>query len=156
MADDISRIADLDFARVTPEEFAGLVKGLSAKEIASIARDGALRARVLNEVFGRMERQFRPEAAESLTALIRWRITGSGDNDEAVYETDIADGTCVVREGRSDAAPRVTLTLADPEFLKLVSGNASPVSLFLTRKVKVAGDVAFAAGLTRYFDIPKA
>ncbi|MFD4633708.1 SCP2 sterol-binding domain-containing protein [Streptomyces sp. NPDC058284] len=156
MADDISRIADLDFASVTPEEFARLVKGLSGKEIAEIARDGALRTRVLNEVFGRMERQFKPDAAGSLKALIRWKITGSGDNEDAVYETEIADGTCVVREGRSDAEPRVTLIMADPEFLKLVSGNASPVTLFMLRKVRIAGDVALAAGLTRYFDIPKA
>ncbi|MEU6995263.1 SCP2 sterol-binding domain-containing protein [Streptomyces sp. NPDC046465] len=156
MADDISRIADLDFASVTPEEFARIVKGLSGKEIAEIAHDGSLRARVLDEVFGRMERQFKPDAAGPLKALIRWKITGSGDNEEAVYETDIADGTCAVRQGRSEAEPRVTLIMADPEFLKLVSGNASPVTLFMMRKVKIAGDVALAAGLTRYFDIPKA
>ncbi|WP_369211681.1 SCP2 sterol-binding domain-containing protein [Streptomyces flavofungini] len=156
VADDVSRIAGLDFASVTPEEFAGLVKELSDKEITAIARDGALRTRVLSEVFGRMERQFRPDAAGSLKALIRWQITGSGDNDDAVYETEIDEGTCAVREGRSDAKPRLTLILADPDFLKLVSGNVGPVKLFMLRKVKVVGDVALAAGLTRYFDIPKA
>ncbi|MCF3123705.1 SCP2 sterol-binding domain-containing protein [Streptomyces arenae] len=157
MADgDISKIAELDFARVTPEEFARIVKGLSGREIAEIAQDGALRTRVLQEVFGRMERQFKPETAGSLKALIRWKVTGSGENGEAVYETDIADGTCTVREGRSDAEPRVTLIMGDAEFLKLVSGNASPVTMFMMRKVKIAGDVALASGLTRYFDIPKA
>ncbi|MFH8606452.1 SCP2 sterol-binding domain-containing protein [Streptomyces sp. NPDC018029] len=157
MADaDISRIAELDFARVTPEEFARIVKGLSGRQIAEISQDGELRGRVLKEVFGRVERQFKPDAAGSLKALIRWKVTGSGGNDDVVYETDIADGTCVVREGRSDAEPRVTLVMADAEFLKLVSGNASPVTLFMLRKVKIAGDVALAAGLTRYFDIPKA
>ncbi|MGW2228861.1 SCP2 sterol-binding domain-containing protein [Streptomyces formicae] len=152
----VQGLAGLDFASVTPEEFAQIVKGLSGKEIAELARDVELRGRVLAEVFTRMERQFRPDAAGSLKALIRWKITGSGDNEEAVYETDIADGTCTVREGRSDADPRVTLILADAEFLKLVSGNASPVTMFMTRKVKIAGDVALASGLTRYFDIPKA
>ncbi|CAM5262195.1 hypothetical protein SALBM135S_04656 [Streptomyces alboniger] len=73
-----------------------------------------------------------------------------------MYETEVDEGTCVVREGASDADPRVTLVLADPEFLKLVSGNVGPVKLFMLRKVKVVGDVALAAGLTRYFDIPKA
>ncbi|MET8688909.1 SCP2 sterol-binding domain-containing protein [Streptomyces sp. NPDC004732] len=155
MADAISKISELDFARVTPDEFARIVKGLSSKEFAEIAEDGALRGRILQEVFGRMERQFKPEAAASLTALIRWKITGSGDNEEVVYETDIADGTCVVREGRSESEPRVTLILADAEFLKLVSGNVGPVALFMMRKVRVVGDVALAAGLTRYFDIPK-
>ncbi|MFH8485628.1 SCP2 sterol-binding domain-containing protein [Streptomyces longisporoflavus] len=146
-------VAGLDFASVTPEEFAKIVKGLSGKEITEIAQDAELRARVLQEVFGRMGRQFKPEAAGTLKALIRWKITGI---DEAVYETDISEGTCVVREGRSDAEPRVTLVMADAEFLKLVSGNANPVTMFMMRKLKIAGDVALAAGLTRYFDIPKA
>ncbi|MFK4064734.1 SCP2 sterol-binding domain-containing protein [Streptomyces sp. NPDC029674] len=156
MADDISRIAELDFARVTPEEFARIVKGLSGKQISRIAEDGELRGRVLKEVFGRMERQFKPAAAGALEALIRWKVTGSGGNEDVVYETEIADGTCAVREGRSDGEPRLTLVMADAEFLKLVSGNASPVTLFMLRKVKLAGDVALAAALTRYFDIPKA
>ncbi|MEV8015093.1 SCP2 sterol-binding domain-containing protein [Streptomyces sp. NPDC086554] len=146
-------IAGLDFASVTPEEFAKIVKGLSGKEITEIAQDGELRARVLAEVFARMERQFKPDAAGSLKALIRWKITGV---EEVVHETEIANGTCTVREGRSDAEPRVTLIMSDAEFLKLVSGNASPVTMFMMRKVKIAGDVALAAGLTRYFDIPKA
>jgi len=146
-------VAGLDFASVTPEEFAKIVKGLSGKEITEIAQDAELRARVLAEVFGRMGRQFKPEAAGTLKALIRWKITGV---DEVVYETDISEGTCTVREGRSNAEPRVTLVLADAEFLKLVSGNANPVTMFMMRKLKIAGDVALAAGLTRYFDIPKA
>ncbi|MEU6763433.1 SCP2 sterol-binding domain-containing protein [Streptomyces sp. NPDC046853] len=159
MADGVSGaegVAGLDFASVTPEEFAKIVKGLSGKEITEIAQDAELRARVLREVFGRMGRQFKPEAAGTLKALIRWKVTGTDETVETVYETDISEGTCTVREGRSDAEPRVTLVMADAEFLKLVSGNANPVTMFMMRKLKVAGDVALAAGLTRYFDIPKA
>ncbi|MFD0062938.1 SCP2 sterol-binding domain-containing protein [Streptomyces sp. NPDC056690] len=149
------RIAGLDFSAVTPEQFAKIVKGLSAKEIDRIARDGELRARILGEVFARMERQFKPDAAGSLQALIRWKVTGASDQAEAVYETAIADGTCTVTEGRSDATPRVTLAMGDADFLKLVSGNQSPVMMFMMRKVRITGDVALAAGLNRYFDIPK-
>lgn len=153
MAEGVSaELAQLDFASVSPEEFARIVKGLSTKQIEQIAR-GDLRARVLREVFSRMERQFRPEVAGNLTALVRWKISGE---TEVVYETSLADGSCTVREGRGDAEPRVTLVMGDAEFLKLVSGNANPVTLFLTRKLKVVGDVGLASGLTRYFDIPKA
>ncbi|MFC7305448.1 SCP2 sterol-binding domain-containing protein [Streptomyces monticola] len=152
-SENLDNLADLDFAGVSPEEFAKIVKGLSNKEINEIAQDQTLRTRVLTEVFGRMERQFKPETAGTLKALIRWKIDGVS---EAVYETDIQDGTCTVREGRSNAEPRVTLMMGDAEFLKLVSGNASPVTMFMMRKLKVAGDVALASGLTRYFDIPKA
>nr|WP_202504583.1 SCP2 sterol-binding domain-containing protein [Streptomyces sp. SID4912] len=145
-------MAGLDFAAVSPEEFARIVKGLSGRELAEVMR-GELRARVLGAVFGRMRQQFRPEAAGRLNALIRWKITGS---EELVYETLVADGTCVVTEGRSEAEPRTTLVMADADFLKLVSGNGNPVTMFMMRKLKVAGDVGLASGLTRYFDIPKA
>ncbi|WP_406390550.1 SCP2 sterol-binding domain-containing protein [Streptomyces sp. NBC_00887] len=145
-------LAGLDFAAVSPEEFARIIKGLSVKQLGEVMR-GELRTRVLSEVFGRMRQQFRPETAGGLKALIRWKITGETDE---VYETSIADGRCAVSEGRSDGEPRTTLVLGDAEFLKLVSGNANPVTMFMTRKLKIAGDVGLASGLTRYFDIPKA
>ncbi|MEU0368746.1 SCP2 sterol-binding domain-containing protein [Streptomyces sp. NPDC006283] len=153
MADGIgSELGGLDFSAVSPEEFAKIVKGLSGKEIGQVMQ-GELRQRVLREVFGRMGQQFRPDSAGSLTALIRWKITGESDE---TFETAIADGTCTVTEGRSDTEARTTLMMGDAEFLKLVSGNANPVTMFMTRKLKVAGDVVLASGLTRYFDIPKA
>lgn len=157
MADNSSgnltdELTALDFAAVSPQEFARIVKGLSAKQLGEVMH-GELRTRVLGEVFGRMKQQFRPDAAGQLKALIRWKITGETDT---VYETSIADGTCTISEGRSDAEPRTTLVMADAEFLKLVSGNGNPVTMFMMRKLKVAGDVGLASGLTRYFDIPKA
>jgi putative sterol carrier protein len=48
------------------------------------------------------------------------------------------------------------VTLAPVEFLKLVTGNASAPLLFMSGKLKVAGDLGFAAGLTSLFNIPKA
>ncbi|GAA3632794.1 SCP2 sterol-binding domain-containing protein [Streptomyces chitinivorans] len=156
MTNGVSReptdLAALDFAAVSPEEFARIVKGLSTEEIDGIMR-GELRMRVLDEVFRRMERQFRPERAGSLEAVIRWKVTGES---EVVREIAISGGTCTVREGRGETDPRVTLTMGDAEFLRLVSGNASPVTMFMTRRLKLAGDVGLASGLTRYFDIPKA
>ncbi|GHA86361.1 MULTISPECIES: SCP2 sterol-binding domain-containing protein [Streptomyces] len=145
-------LAGLDFAAVSPAEFARIVKGLSAKQLTEFMH-GEIRTRVLSEVFGRMREQFRPEAAGQLRALIRWKITGESDE---VYETSIAAGTCTVRAGRSDAEPRTTLMMGDADFLKLVSGNGNPVTMFMMRKLRIVGDVGLASGLTRYFDIPKA
>jgi SCP-2 sterol transfer family len=155
-------LADLNFADLSPQEFARIVKSLSAREIDEAFR-GELRLRALREVFSRMQRLFRPDGAGSLSALIRWRIEPGGSGPGAdgpggptVFETAIADGVCTATEGASAADPRVTLTMSDAEFLKLVSGNGSPVTMFMMRKIKIAGDVGLAAGLTRLFDIPKA
>ena len=146
-------LSGLDFGEISPQEFARLIKVLTAREIAE-AFQGELRLRALREIFARMERLFRPEAAGSLRALIRWRVEGA--EQTTVYETAIADGRCVVSEGVSASEPKVTLAMADAEFLKLVSGNGNPVTMFVLRKLKISGDVGLAAGLTRLFDIPKA
>jgi hypothetical protein len=152
MADDVSdEVAALDFASVSPEKFARLVKGLSNQEIAKIMR-GELRQRVIGEVFGRMGRQFRPDNAGSLNAMIRWKVTGE---TETTHEISIADGACTVHEGLTDGKPRTTLAMGDTEFLKLVSGNGNPVKMFMTRKLKLSGDITLAAALPRLFDIPK-
>jgi hypothetical protein len=148
-------LARLDFAEVSPQEFARLIKALPGREIAA-AFQGELRLRALREIFTRMERLFRPEAAGSLKALIRWKVEGGEADGTAVFETAIADGHCTATEGASEAEPRVTLALSDVEFLKLVSGNGNPVTMFVMRKIKIGGDVGLAAGLTRLFDIPKA
>ena len=146
-------LSGLDFGAVSPQEFAGLIKALTPREIAE-AFQGEVRLRAMREIFARMERLFRPEAAGSLRVLIRWRVEGA--TGATVYETAIADGRCVASEGVSEREPKVTLTLADAEFLKLVSGNGNPVTMFVLRKIKISGDVGLAAGLTRLFDIPKA
>lgn len=145
-------LAGLDFAAVGPEEFARIVKGLSAKQLAEVMR-GELRTRILGEVFGRMRQQFRPDAAA-------WPHRTDPLEDHRRGRRGLRDGDSGRRlpghPGRSDAEPRTTLVMGDAEFLKLVSGNGNPVTMFMTRKLKVAGDVGLASGLTRYFDIPKA
>lgn len=154
MSDGVEGLADLDFATVTPDRFARMVKAYSSRDLRAIVADGPLRARVLAEVFGRMKHQFKPEAAGSLRALIRWEIT-DGTGARTVYETRLADGICTVSAGRSAARARLTFTLADTDFLRLVSGNVSPVTLFILRRVKISGDLPLAAAMNRYFDIPK-
>jgi hypothetical protein len=143
-----------DLSAFTPEEFARIVKGLSKRELAALAA-GPARARIVAEVFGRMRGSFKPEVAGRLRALIRWRIADDAAPD-LVYDMDIADGGCFVNAGADDREPRVALTLSAEDFARLCSGNASGVTLFMTRRLKASGDLGLASSLTRYFDIPKA
>ena len=55
----------------------------------------------------------------------------------------------------SGLEPKVAFTLAGYDFLQLISGNANPMMLFMTGKVKVKGDVALAANVANLFDLPK-
>ena len=52
------------------------------------------------------------------------------------------------------AAPRVTLTLDGVDFLRIVTGNASGPMLFMSGKLKIEGDLMFAAQIPAMFTIP--
>ncbi|MEU1626101.1 SCP2 sterol-binding domain-containing protein [Streptomyces sp. NPDC020096] len=143
----------LDLRSVEPGEFARIIRDTPARRTAEVMA-GPHRRRVLDELFRRMETLFKPAEAGDRTALVRWRITGAGDTLDT-YETYIADGRCVVTPHATDRQARLTLTMAAPELLKLASGNASGPALFLTRRLKMQGDLRLAGGLLSYFDIPK-
>ena len=147
-------IEELDFGKISPEEFARLIKDLPKRELAAITV-GPTRGRIVDEILSRMAASFNAEAAGRLTALVRWRITDDGQPDIG-FEMDIADGACRVSQGASENDPRVSLTLSAADFAQLVSGNTSGTTLFMTRRLKVAGDLGLAASLIRYFNIPKA
>jgi putative sterol carrier protein len=147
-------LAALDLAAMTPEEFASLVKRTPRRELDE-AMSGPLRRAVLDEVFARMASRLRPDRAATLDAVVHWHITGAPGGDDA-YQQRISGGTCTVGPIAEEVTPRLSITTDAVSFLKLASGNASGPALFMTRKLKLAGDLALGAGLTGYFDIPKA
>ncbi|HEY2724678.1 MAG TPA: SCP2 sterol-binding domain-containing protein [Pseudonocardiaceae bacterium] len=140
---------------IDPKAFARLIKRASKDQIEKAMSDPAVRGPVLDEIFGRMSDQFRPENAPRKDSAIHWRITNGPDADPDVYETWIAGGKCTT-SAEPAHEPRVALTLSGEQFLVLVSGNSSPTMMFMTGKVKLEGDIGFAAALTKIFDIPKA
>ncbi|PZS24351.1 MAG: sterol-binding protein [Pseudonocardiales bacterium] len=163
-------IDGIDPRTVSPEEFARLIKHASPEQLDAVLDDPLRRAAVLDGVFSRMAGQFRPENAPGRDSAIHWRITGSPNGDD-VYETWItgARGSstppgstppgstpqCSTSKEPSHD-PRLTLTMAADQFLALVSGNSAPTMMFITGKVKLDGDIGFAANLTKIFDMPQA
>jgi putative sterol carrier protein len=67
----------------------------------------------------------------------------------------IADGTCTVAHP-PQLDPKLTLTMAPVDFLKVVSGAGNPMMMFMTGKLKAKGDLALAANVANLFDLPKA
>jgi putative sterol carrier protein len=143
---DVSAYADLD-----PVQFAALVKSAPRDQLESVM-DGPQRGDLLAAIFGRMPGQFRADRAGSTNAVIRWNITSPAG--ESAWSVVIADGACTISEDPT-LTPKVSLTMAGYTFLQLISGNANPAMLVMTGKVKVSGDLATAAGIANYFDLPK-
>jgi putative sterol carrier protein len=113
------------------------------------------RGKVLDEIFNRMSTHFRAEKAGTIDAVVHFRIADRPDGGEDRYEAIIKDGTCTVNNPPQDDA-RGTFVVDPVSFLKLVTGNASGPELFLRRKLKIKGDLMFAAQLAGLFTIPKA
>ncbi|RKN14080.1 acyl-CoA synthase [Micromonospora musae] len=143
-----------NFANVGPKEFAQLVKSTSDDKIAQVM-SGEMRGKVLGEVFNRMPSLFRADRAGSTNAVIHWDITGRPDGGSDTYEVVIENGACTVSE-TPQREPKLTLTMGPVEFLKIVSGGANPVMMFMTGKLKAKGDLGLAANIANLFDIPKA
>lgn len=143
-----------DFSKVDPKQFATIVKSVPDAQIKEVMQ-GELRGPILDEVFGRMPSLFRADRAGSTNAVIHWNISERPDGGVDTYEIVIENGTCTVSES-ADRDPKLSLTMGPVEFLKVVSGGANPVMMFMTGKLKAKGDLGLAANIANLFDIPKA
>ena len=142
------------FANVAPKEFAQLVKSTPNDQLKA-AMQGEHRTAILDEIFARMPGLFRPDRAGSTNAVIHWIVGDRPDSGADTYELVIANGTCALSP-KPENDPKLALTLPAVDFLKVVSGNANPVMLFMTGKLKAKGDLGLAANIANLFDIPKA
>ncbi|MGH3718779.1 MAG: SCP2 sterol-binding domain-containing protein [Pseudonocardiaceae bacterium] len=150
--------ADNGISAMDPWAFTRLIKHASAGQLDAVLGDPTLRRALLNRIFSRMAGEFRPESAPGRDSAIHWRIT-DGPGGEEVYETWITGtrGPSTPRCSTSNEPshdPRVTLTMSGEQFLKLVSGNSSPAMMLVMGKVKLDGDIGFAARLPTIFDMP--
>jgi putative sterol carrier protein len=150
-------MTDFDPAALTsadPQQFAQLVKSTPDAKIADVMQ-GDQRDKILNAVFSRMPSLFGADRAGSTNAVIHWNITGRPDGGTDTYEVVIENGTCTVSE-TAGREPRLSLTMGPVEFLKVVTGNANPVMMFMSGKLKAKGDLGLAANIANLFTLPKA
>jgi putative sterol carrier protein len=131
-----------------------IVAGSTDKQLEELMASEA-RKDILDDVFRRMADHVDPDRAREVTTVVHWKIYDRPDGGYDHYEVMIEGGTCTVSEGPSREAA-ITLKMKPADFLKLVSGNASGPTMFMTGKLKLEGDVMLASRLTSMFRIPKA
>ncbi|HEX2466974.1 MAG TPA: SCP2 sterol-binding domain-containing protein [Solirubrobacterales bacterium] len=118
------------------------------------AMSGSMRDQILDEIFKRMEEHFRADAAGDTEAIIHWRIGGGPDDTADEFETVIKGGACKVLRGFESEGARVTLSMDGEDFLRLVTNNVPGPQLFMSGKLKIEGDMMFAATAASLFTIP--
>ncbi|MBB4687354.1 SCP2 sterol-binding domain-containing protein [Amycolatopsis jiangsuensis] len=140
--------------KVDPARLATLVARASRAQLEAVVAERELREQVLDEIFTRMGAHIRVDRARSLHAVVHWRLSGGvGEGGYDRYETTISQGACTVSHEMREK-PRVTITVAPVDFFRIITHQATPAVLYVTGKIKVKGDLAFAAGLIGYFDLP--
>ena len=143
----------VDTTAVDPKEFAAQLANTPDDQLAAGMQSEA-RGMVLSEIFKRMGEHLKPEAAQGVDAVVHWKILDRPDGGYDHYELVIKDGAATVSDA-PEHEPRVTFQIGAVDFLKLVTGNANGPILFTTGKLKIKGDLVFAAQIAGMFRIPR-
>jgi putative sterol carrier protein len=147
-------LADGGAQDIDPSLFARLVKSTGKGQLEALM-SSEVRRPVLDAIFGRMAEFYSSKGSSAKRQIVHWHITGGLDGGTDDYQTVMQHGVCAVSD-QLDEDPRTELFMDGVQFLKIVTNNASPITLFMTRKLKVSGDVGFATALQKMFTIPSA
>ena len=143
-----------DLTGISAEEFVGLVSSASDEQLAE-AMSGPQREPALREIFSRMAEHFDPAKAEGQDAVVHFQIPGRPDGGYDEFEVIVREGKCAVTETPKEK-PRVTLKAEPVAFLKLITNQQSGPELFMAGKLKLEGDLMFAAQIPSFFQFPTA
>lgn len=106
---------------------------------------------LLDLVFANLPGAFLPERAGGQNISFQYVITSNGEAHR--YHAVVADGVCTA--GRGDVeSPNVTMTMDLAVFLQVLVGTMAPVRAFLTRKIKVSGEMMAATKFESWFARP--
>ena len=128
-------------------ELAALIEGRSDDEITLGVEERGVES-VLDGVFQGMAEAFLPDKAAGQSAVVQYDVTVAGQPH--TYQLRIGGGKCEIAKGGADT-PRVTLTLALADFLRVVAGKLPPVQAFMTGKLKLQGDMMIATAMQGWF-----
>ncbi|MGI5162938.1 SCP2 sterol-binding domain-containing protein [Spirillospora sp. CA-253888] len=134
----------------TPAELGRLLdaEGVDDAVIEQFAAEIGVTA-VLDRIFGLMGTRFVPEKAGGDGGVVQWDIkTPEGRHS---YHLVIADGRAEGAPGAADR-PKVTLGMSLPNLLRLCAGKLNGVTAVMTGKIKISGDMMFAAKMQGWFD----
>lgn len=142
----------VDPSSVDAEAMAGII-GEAGDDALKEGMRSPFRDLVLGEIFRRFPEYMHTERTRGLHAVVKFKIGGRADGSADRYLVFIDDGSCRA-EKDGDADARTTISMDGHDFLKLVTGNSNPTMTFMKGKLRVHGDLMFAAQLAGLFKIP--
>jgi putative sterol carrier protein len=94
---------------------------------------------------GTLPGRFRSERADGLDATFALDIEGAGS-----WHAIVADGRCTIVAG-PHPAPNVRITCSAANWLALIAGDLDPQFAFMTRRLRVEGDMSLAVRFRSLF-----
>lgn len=141
-----------------PAEIVGSLTKLSEREISELIT-GPAGERILDEIFRQMRDNFRPEQAAEENALVRFALAGGPGGSTRTYDLRILKGTCTLGadapvDTSGVSTDRVlTISVDRIRFVRVIAGQVNGAKLFLTRKIKIDGDMKFGAKVMSWFGV---
>lgn len=100
-------------------------------------------------IFAKMPDAFVKDAAAGVEVVFQYCITGPGGGDWSIA---IKDQICTITPGQADKAT-CTLTIADTDFIRLISGELTAMQAYTTGKLIIAGDIMQSQLIERLFTL---
>ncbi|MFH1983774.1 MAG: SDR family NAD(P)-dependent oxidoreductase [Pseudomonadota bacterium] len=91
----------------------------------------------VSEVFSAMPAAFKPSAAEGVSVVFQYEITGDGGG---TWHCIVDGGVCQVGEGTHDA-PTCTLAMGAADFLAMMNGTLAAMKAYTSGKLRIGGDI---------------
>ena len=101
----------------------------------------------VKDFFRRLPEQFDSEAAEGLSAVYQFDLSGPQGGK---YNLVVVDGACTVHEG-AHPDPHVTFSMSGEDCLSVLSGRLDGQSIFMSGRLRVSGDLGLAVQLKMLF-----
>ncbi|MFH1090084.1 MAG: SDR family NAD(P)-dependent oxidoreductase [Pseudomonadota bacterium] len=134
---NFAAVNTLEGGQEFPNVFSSFGPMLDAFAPKKEAPSGAASELTVKMVFEGLAGSFQSQAAAGVDLVYQFDITGPKGGR---WHTVVKDQKCEVLEG-AHAGPTTTLIMGDEDFLRMVKGQVSAMSLFTGGKLKITGDV---------------
>jgi alkyl sulfatase BDS1-like metallo-beta-lactamase superfamily hydrolase len=113
---------------------------------------------VLDELFARMRDSFQPETAKGEDAVVQFVLSGGPGGSTRRFVLTVRGGVCELStDPASPIAPAggrtVTIATDRVRLVRVVTGQANAAKLYLTRKIKIDGDLKFGGRVVSWFGV---
>lgn len=127
---------------------AEMLEGRSDEDLFQLAAVIGMPA-LLEMVIDALVSRFRADMAEGREAVVQWDVADAGGDMSSFVITVVGD-TCSGALGAA-AAPRLTLGMALPVFLRFLAGSVEAMQAFADGDLEVTGDLPFAVAFQSWF-----